>query len=95
MAAGGATLYPGTVGVSGRFNAKQALLTFLGLYPGELSMPQLADFIRTAVRGHMVEFSIGREKHSRPANAQRDEHIHVLALATVTGVQHPTGGCGC
>ena len=62
-----------------RINNKRVHLTFAALYAGEL---QFDGLLTTAQgwadrRGGLLEYAIGREKHTQPADPQRDEHFHI------------------
>ena len=62
-----------------RANAKQFHLTYAACYPGELDFGQLKQRIEEFATPHggLHEWSIGREKHTNPADPQRDEHFHL------------------
>ena len=57
-------------------------LTFAGLYPGELTKGQVARLLAAKCRRGCEEYVVGREKHERPTDPERDEHFHVF-LASV------------
>ena len=61
-----------------RVNSLSIHLTYAGLHRGELTFETVLTAARRwgAARGGLREYVIGREKHTQPANAQRDEHFH-------------------
>ena len=62
-----------------RVSSKMIHLTYAALYPGELTLGGvLAEARRWGIRRDgLREYAIGREKHSEPADPNKDEHFHV------------------
>ena len=62
-----------------RAAAKRLHLTFAALYPGELDHTKLLNAARRwgSTRLGLREYVTGREKHTQPADPQRDEHFHM------------------
>ena len=61
-----------------RMAANTIHLTYAALYPGELDFDTLLAAAKSwgRPRHGLREYAIGREKHSTPADPQRDEHFH-------------------
>ena len=54
-------------------------LTYAALFPGELDFDSLLAACRAwgATRSGLREYAMGREKHTQPADPERDEHFHI------------------
>ena len=59
-----------------RLACKSVLLTYAGNYQGELSTERLLDHLKSIAPGGPVEYVVCTEKHTQPADPQRDEHCH-------------------
>ena len=62
-----------------RLASKKLHLTYAALYPGELDHAKLLGAARQwgSTRQGLREYVTGREKHTQPADPQRDEHFHM------------------
>ena len=60
-----------------RVRGKRVHLTYAGLFPGELSMEDTAKTLAAKCKHGCFEIVVGREKHRKPTDKNKDEHFHV------------------